>query len=533
MNRLYVFAIGGSGERVMKSLVMALAAGVKVNASEIVPVFIDNDSKSDALRSCRDLIDFYRSDTENEKDVTLATNVGLHQLTKPIGSNPAPSFAQTVIAKPVFLDVAGSSLSTLRDLIGAKDTSNNPIENAIIAERDLLYSDEELDMRLDAGFYARPNVGSLVLSRLCLRNKDFNSILSKIGDEDGVFVIGSLFGGTGAAGFPLLVNKFHEKNAFIGGVALLPYFGHYKEEKSTRQNDASTRKIPTIDEVAYAPNSRSALVYYDEYMDHMHYQYYIGDNLDRTRYLYDTGDDEGQKGNYSNIIELIAAMTIVDFAKQHKVANQSIIYKIPIWRFDNNNVSTAFEIPNPDLRRALVKFQMMKILFENDNFLKSAIDSDKKSPYVNDIGFTGAMLDSVRDPQNTDCSDAWGLSRILKAWDSWMSDLLLCNKKLNIFDKDQVKTLSPNELTKYFTCRNGGFGIAKKAEQHGLRLPFFSSSNEPVACPPDVNQKLQDIGKRLKISTSSEWTNKPLRSLITEISMALDRVLDETCLPDF
>ena len=49
MGKLYIFAIGGTGSRVLKSLTMLLAAGVKINASEIVPIIIDPDNAAGDL----------------------------------------------------------------------------------------------------------------------------------------------------------------------------------------------------------------------------------------------------------------------------------------------------------------------------------------------------------------------------------------------------------------------------------------------------------------------------------------------------
>ena len=42
MAKLYVFGIGGTGARVVKSLTMLLASGVKTNY-DIVPILIDPD----------------------------------------------------------------------------------------------------------------------------------------------------------------------------------------------------------------------------------------------------------------------------------------------------------------------------------------------------------------------------------------------------------------------------------------------------------------------------------------------------------
>ena len=44
MSKLYVFAIGGTGSRVLRSLTMMLAAGVKTSQSDVVPIVIDPDS---------------------------------------------------------------------------------------------------------------------------------------------------------------------------------------------------------------------------------------------------------------------------------------------------------------------------------------------------------------------------------------------------------------------------------------------------------------------------------------------------------
>ena len=52
MAKLYIFGIGGTGSRVLRSLTMMLAAGVRVDVDEIVPVVIDPDqSNADLTRT--------------------------------------------------------------------------------------------------------------------------------------------------------------------------------------------------------------------------------------------------------------------------------------------------------------------------------------------------------------------------------------------------------------------------------------------------------------------------------------------------
>ena len=58
MSRLYVFAIGGSGSRVLRSLTMLLANGVNTR-SEIVPMIIDPDYSNGDLVRTVDLMRLY------------------------------------------------------------------------------------------------------------------------------------------------------------------------------------------------------------------------------------------------------------------------------------------------------------------------------------------------------------------------------------------------------------------------------------------------------------------------------------------
>src|SRR5690554_124305 len=61
MSKLYIFGIGGTGSRVLKSLIMLLGAGVEMkNTSEIVPVIIDPDFASADLTRTIELIKRYK-----------------------------------------------------------------------------------------------------------------------------------------------------------------------------------------------------------------------------------------------------------------------------------------------------------------------------------------------------------------------------------------------------------------------------------------------------------------------------------------
>src|SRR5204862_1204915 len=93
----------------------------------------------------------------------------------------------------------------------------------------LLYSEENFHKPLSVGFKGNPNVGSVVLNSL----KDgpgFKAFEGAFGNEDRIFIISSIFGGTGAAGFPLLLKNFRNhsktviKQSQIGALTVMPYF---------------------------------------------------------------------------------------------------------------------------------------------------------------------------------------------------------------------------------------------------------------------------------------------------------------------
>lgn len=61
MAKLYVFGIGGTGARVLRSFTMMLAAGVKVGVDEVVPIIIDPDASNADLTRTVALMNNYRA----------------------------------------------------------------------------------------------------------------------------------------------------------------------------------------------------------------------------------------------------------------------------------------------------------------------------------------------------------------------------------------------------------------------------------------------------------------------------------------
>lgn len=523
MNDLYVFAIGGSGERVFKSLVMMLAAGMPIGAKRIIPVFVDNDAKSDALTSCEKLIEYYCSDPQNNSADQF---VGLHPLCKEVGSN-IPTFAHVQIEKPVKLNVAGDQIGTLDKIIGQLNAQKSQEEEWIEEEKNLLFTKDDLEMPLTVGFVGNPNIGAVVLNSLSLQGEAFQNIFGKITQNDGAFVIGSLFGGTGAAGIPLIVNKLKTKSVgqqpLIGGCTCLPYFNVNAATGSTPSQIDTSRYDVNSD--TFYLKTRAALMYYDVFMrDNINHLYYVGDDKNRSNYQKCVGGEK-QRNPY-NLIEVMAALTVVDFSKQD-VANRpaQVVYHRPLWDFnaENNSVSNISCIRNQELKKALAKFQMMKVMFENDDFLNWSLA--QSHDFVLSTKFDNKILNAIRDEHNLpQYPKAWALNKFFKEWDLWFKELGASNLKrqLRIFDYNGVT--KENVSQKFYA--NSANGIAKTEEK---REGLFKKRTVTRVLSPRIEDEMHEAFKELKIETAKLTSEQSLPTILKIISKALDNVIDSNC----
>ena len=530
MNRLVIIAIGGSGERVMNSFIMSLAAGVPVNATSVLPIIIDNDQKSFSLSRCKDLIKYYR-----KKGTARDSKMGAFSIYEKAWDDPVkwPSFFKTPIEEPIFLDSDGANIGDLNTVIGAL---NNQTQRDILEERDLLFTDKDLTMELDGGFIGNPNIGSVVLNAIALHDNRYTAQQNAIGAGDGVVVVGSLFGGTGAAGIPLIVNKFKEKaesqQPYIGVVSLLPYFTTNNSSKAQIRIDEHEDVISDMFDV----KARAALMYYDDYMQGVDAQYYVGDGLCKAVYPHNTYGD--LQRNDSHPIEVMAALSLVDFAKGD--FKNRVVYKRPVWSFKNENddgnvalTSNLTDISNADFKKALVKFQMLKWILSEDDFLKDDIVENRK--YVHDIGFDEDMRVATFTKDEHAMSQypyAWGLNQLFKEWDMWLNELsnygeIPSKRKMIYIKKD---TVTEEKFTRlFFTDQMKGWGIAKVIQ---VRDGLFGRRDEPV--DPQLKNALMksynDLVKSQTIDVNGTVSDeKKLPYLLLIISNALDSVLADKC----
>jgi len=299
MARLFIFGIGGTGVRVIKSLTMLLASGVKMNATEVIPIIVDPHQSNQDLKRTLNLLESYqavRDKRDPGREGFFQTNINtLQRLTGSQNIGSTFSFKLKDVQNEQFKDYID---------FGSLDDKNKALVS-------LLFSEKNLETEMDIGFVGNPNIGSVVLNQF-KDSGEFVNFASNFSQNDRIFIISSIFGGTGAAGFPTILKNIrnaqpplpnHEwvRNAKVGAVTLLPYFGVAPDPASK------------IDKATFISKSKAALAYYETNVsgnNSVNALYYLGD--DRTK---DYPNDPGEHGqrNDAHFLEVAAALSVVDF----------------------------------------------------------------------------------------------------------------------------------------------------------------------------------------------------------------------------
>lgn len=306
--KLYIFGIGGTGSRVIKALTMLFAAGCRLENGfdTVVPVIIDPDTGNGDLSRTKDILRLYqqvRNQVDHPNDFFGQEVKTIHELADhSAGINP--DFFQ--------FRLNGVDGNSFRKYIGFEELGDNP--EAGEDDRNfirLLWSEANLDADISVGFKGNPHMGSVVLNQFT-SSDDFIRFGQTFSPGDAIFIINSIFGGTGAAGFPLLLknlrgnseipHRVHVKDAPIGGITYLPYFALNRQDE--------------INSESFEEKAKIALDYYNRTIigqNRINALYLIGNRGNTNVIPYAVGGKE-QKNN-AHFLELAGALAILDFCK--------------------------------------------------------------------------------------------------------------------------------------------------------------------------------------------------------------------------
>ena len=295
MAKLYIFGIGGTGARVLRSFTMMMASGVNIGSDEIVPIIIDPDASNADLTRTVALMNNYRA---------------IHSELTFTPKNESQFFRKDLsqILVNYTLRINDTDDKTFQQFIDLPS-----MEKSSQAMMRMLFSEKNLGSSMDVGFKGNPNIGSVVLNQIVDSN-DFQDFANNFESGDKIFIISSIFGGTGASGFPLLLKTLRTGTSFpnndlinkaeIGAITILPYFKLKNDDESE------------IDSSTFISKTKSALAYYENNISKngsIDALYFLADNMTNT---YENHEGGSAQQNDAHLIEFLAATAIVDFSNK-------------------------------------------------------------------------------------------------------------------------------------------------------------------------------------------------------------------------
>ncbi len=315
---------GGSGLRVLESVLHLCAAGLGPETLRVLA--IDPDGANGNGSGVVQLVTKYRE--------------GASRFRGKLGLDAKGQQLTLFGTELDLLDTEGGSIGLkiwspiradqrLRDLLGVELLPSQGVERGreLVS---LFFTDQELTMELDQGFRGRPVVGAAAMSLVALQKdqQPWKQLVEKLRgdlqDPSGarVFLVGSVFGGTGASAlYPLarFLETVPETNAdrlMIGIGALVPYF---RFESGTAGAPEGLPKLAARAE-DFATATRAAVGFYQHVKDSWPFRsmYWLGDS-NPANVSYAPGGPE-QK-NPSHFVELLMALAALGFFRQPAAVN--------------------------------------------------------------------------------------------------------------------------------------------------------------------------------------------------------------------
>jgi len=328
----YAIGIGGTGAKCLESLIHLCSAGLL--PGDLTMIFIDPDKSNGSLERAAQTVKIYQN-------IKTKIHFGSSDIFQTTVNIPEPD-----IWSPFEDDV-----NPRLDNFFAKASLDKASSDLF----DVLYTKKEQETTLEKGFRGHPSIGSAIFAdKVDLgAGEPWSSFKNKIaldlnGGEGRIFLFGSIFGGTGASGFPTIATLIRNElkklgmppeasNMRLGGALMLPYFtfnSHNDQELKARAEE-------------FLVNSQAALKYY--------YKRYESDENKFFDALYLLGDQSPQQfdnkktslggatqKNAPHFVELYAALAALHFFRRPVFHPKRSVHLISR---SNDNVGWA-DLPN-------------------------------------------------------------------------------------------------------------------------------------------------------------------------------------------
>ena len=292
MSYLFV-SIGGTGAKIMEALTHFCIAGTFSGDEKLYIAAIDPDVGNGNL----------------ERTSTALNNYVVFQNFS-VGMDSALFKNKISVLKPFPWNPTGHD-KTLDDLISFHRHKNSPVGKLY----ETLYTRRERSTTLNEGFRGHPSIGAAVLAKNFDDGRIWATLTAQIekilgeGETLKIFLGGSVFGGTGAAGLPTIARLLRDNlsdyadRISIGGVLMLPYFSFTPENHQTDELFARSEN--------FLANTKAALKYYSERENIFDATYFVGDEILTPVAEFSVG--AANQRNEAHIVEVYAALAAENF----------------------------------------------------------------------------------------------------------------------------------------------------------------------------------------------------------------------------
>lgn len=477
----YLIAVGGTGARCLEAVVYLTAAGLFTEPLHVL--LVDPDTENGNGAAVIKLISDYHKVHLEIQPQNARYKWSLKSPSKPLFfKTPINKEASTPeVQHPFFWNYTHEDERKFRDFINY-DSRPQPVKNFI----NLFYNRDDLEMQIDEGYQGRANVGAVAMSQdLEDTKRTDGSGLKEMIDmlrsdlQNGparIFLVGSVFGGSGSSGLFVLPNLFKEmgradltenmrERIRWGAAMLAPYFN----TPSDLEHAVNNGKPP--DNVKHQASSKAALAYFSNTSPNLNHIYCIGapsKTLTSERYAH---GGESQKNN-AHYAELVAALAALDFFNLETIReNEKQFHFADSFRNDLNLGFSWDTLPiNPvrhaerreTIKRLLVSFTTFTYLYKNllhERFMHG--DYKFSKAYQNN-------LKRVRFDDKTNAPPLESLNSFCASYLKWIEQIVVTGSIVSsaLFDKKALTCETPEECANKIGSLMSAGGFLDGVESH-------------------------------------------------------------------
>lgn len=430
----YILAIGGTGAKLVEAIIHLAAAGIYAQDERLGSLYlliVDPDTGNGHIVAA------YANTLNHYQQCINVLPGGIDSHLSWWMCTEVEKFGSGLLSP---LNKKGKNLKEQLDL--GNYSPDAPIRQLI----NVLYTETEQNLDLEEGFRGRPGIGSAIMAQIAQKGKKpviWSELVTQITREANsenppeVFLCGSIFGGTGAAGFPtlgrLLVNDLTPvlSNIKLGGLLMLPYFKF---------------KTPESGEIYAKPEefllkTEAALRYYREKAKEL--------KFDRLYTLglpsYTMVDTESTGGNNQrnppHFLELLGALALRDFMFKPKASQITFVdlsrqyYNLVVWD-DLPEPEDRHEVRNKIINAARFASAWLSTIvpeFEHAKHKPREITWVKKF-------FTTSELKALRDKNHVE-------NIKMRAISNWCEDYLRWLLAMHQPDNAEIKWFNPHTIS--------------------------------------------------------------------------------------